>query len=249
MNSGAELNMPGGQEMSSRDTLLARIGNANKDNPLRRPDAELADRIANPKQNLIPARAGGPEPERYALFLAKCRELAVTIDEIASEDAAPTAIADYLKGLNLPGRLKLSPSPAISDLPWDSAPLLEVSSGAAEITDQTGVTPAFAGIAETGTLVFVSSEQTPPTLNFVPDNHIVVMRRSQVVRAMEDVFAAARAQFGAGVMPRTLNMVSGPSRTGDVEQKIVMGAHGPRRLHILMIDDTDTEGTDTRNGD
>ncbi len=219
--------------------MLTKIGNANRDNPLRRPAEELADRIANPKQNLIPARAGGPEPERYALFLAKCRELAVTIDEIASDDAAPAAIADYLKGLNLPGRLKLSPSPEVTDLPWDTAPLLDVASGAAEISDQTGVTPAFAGIAETGTLVFVSGKETPPTLNFVPDNHIVVMRRSQVVRAMEDAFAAARERFGAGVMPRTLNLVSGPSRTGDVEQKIVMGAHGPRRLHIVMIDDVD----------
>lgn len=232
--------------MSGRDTLLAKIGNANKDNPLRQSPERLADRIANPKQNLIPARAGGPEPERYALFLAKCRELEITIDEIRSDDAAPAAVADYLKGLNLPGRLKLSPSPDVTDLPWDSVPLLEVSSGAAEITDQTGVTPAFAGIAETGTLVFVSSKETPPTLNFVPDNHIVVMRRSQVVRAMEDAFAAARARFGAGSMPRTLNFVSGPSRTGDVEQKIVMGAHGPRRLHIVMVDDMNS---DAKNGD
>ncbi|MDF1720071.1 MAG: LUD domain-containing protein [Minwuia sp.] len=216
---------------------MAKIAAANQDNPLRRPAGELVERIANPRRNLIPARAGGPEPERYALFLEKCRELAVTIDEIATDAAAPAAIADYLKGLNLPGRLKLSPSPEITDLPWDQAPLLEVTSGAAEITDQTGVTPAFAGIAETGTLVFVSGKETPPTLNFVPDNHIVVMRRSQVMRAMEDAFSAARERFGTGVMPRALNLVSGPSRTGDVEQKIVMGAHGPRRLHILMIDD------------
>jgi len=236
--------------MSGKDALLAKIGAANQGNPLRRSPEELAARIADPKANLIPARADRPEPERYALFIAKCRELAITIDEIADTESAPQAIADYLKGLNLPGKLKLSPSPEVTDLPWDSAPLLEVSSGAAEIADQTGVTPAFAGIAETGTLVFVSSPETPPTLNFVPDNHIVVMRRSQVVRAMEDAFGKARERFGAGVLPRTLNLVSGPSRTGDVEQKIVMGAHGPRRLHVVMVNDiADGVGQDTSGED
>lgn len=236
--------------MSGKDAMLAKIGAANRDNPLRRSPEELAARIADPRPNLIPARADRPEPERYALFLEKCRELAITIDEVSDTDAVPATVADYLKGLNLPGRLKLSPSPEVTGLPWDSAPLLEVSAGAAEITDLTGVTPAFAGIAETGTLVFASSPETPPTLNFVPDNHIVVMRRSQVVRAMEDAFGKARERFGAGVLPRTLNLVSGPSRTGDVEQKIVMGAHGPRRLHIVMVDDVGAAaGTDSGDRD
>jgi L-lactate dehydrogenase complex protein LldG len=223
--------------MSSRDSLFQKIAGANAGNPLRSDPAALRRRMSEHRINLMPARADIDEPDRLDLFLRKCGELAVTVDRLDSAEDAPEAVATWLKDRNLPTELKLSPAAEVADLPWDRAPMLDVRTGAAEIADQVSVTPAAAGIAETGTLVMASGEDTPATLNFVPDNHIVVLRRSQVVRAMEDAFALLRERFGEGELPRTVNLVSGPSRTGDVEQKIVMGAHGPRRLHILLIDD------------
>ncbi|WP_416898077.1 MAG: LutC/YkgG family protein [Minwuia sp.] len=225
--------------MSTRDALFEKIAKASAANPERRDRDAVEARMREHRINLMPARADKPEPERLQLFLDKCAELAITIDRLGSADDAPAAIAGYLKRHNLPGEIRISPSAEIAGLPWDKAPLLSVTPGRAEISDQVAVTPAAAGIAETGTLVMTSGADTPATLNFVPDNHIVVLKRSQVVRAMEDAFAMVRERFGEGSMPRTVNMISGPSRTGDVEQKIVMGAHGPRRLHILLIDDLD----------
>ncbi|PJK31296.1 LutC/YkgG family protein [Minwuia thermotolerans] len=223
--------------MSSRDRILNKVRDRAAGLPGRQDPETLTRRMAEHRPGLIPARADLPEPERLALFLAKCAELGVTVDRVGAAELAPEAIAGWLKQHNLPTELRLAPAAEVADLPWARAPMLDVETGAADIGDQVSVTPAAAAIAETGTLVMTSDPSTPATLNFVPDNHVVVLRRGQVVRAMEDAFAMIRERFGEGRMPRTVNMISGASRTGDVEQKIVMGAHGPRRLHIVLIDD------------
>jgi L-lactate utilization protein LutC len=101
--------------------------------------------------------------------------------------------------------------------------------------DPTSVTPCFAAVAEAGGIVTLSGPDTPSTLNFVPDNHIVVVHASQVLRHLEDAWALLRAR--GAPMPRTVNIISGPSRTADIEQTIQLGAHGPRRLHILLLHD------------
>jgi L-lactate dehydrogenase complex protein LldG len=97
------------------------------------------------------------------------------------------------------------------------------------------VTAAFAAIAETGTLMALSGPDSPTTLNFLPDNHVVILRASQVMGAYEDGWDKLRR---TGALPRVVNFITGPSRTGDIEQKILLGAHGPRRLHIILIEDT-----------
>ncbi len=79
-----------------------------------------------------------------------------------------------------------------------------------------------------------SGPQTPTTLNFLPENHVVVVRASQVVGAYEEVWDRLRAANPAA-LPRTVNMITGPSRTGDIELRLELGAHGPRRLHIVLI--------------
>ena len=225
--------------MSSRERLFAKISTAVAGQPERSGLADVKARMASHRVNLMPGRADKPEPERFALFQQKCAELGVTIDVLPDANAVPAAVAAWLKQHNLPPRLRLAPDATVTGLDWSTVPLLETDTGAAVIEDQVSLTPAFAGIAETGTLMLQSSPDTPVTLNFVPDNHMVMLRRSQVMRAMEDAFGALRAGHGEGIMPRTVNLISGASRTGDVEQKIILGAHGPRRLHIMLIDDLD----------
>jgi L-lactate dehydrogenase complex protein LldG len=113
--------------------------------------------------------------------------------------------------------------------------------GRAEPGDAVSLTPCLAAIAETGTLMLVSGEGTPTTLNFLPDTHIVVVRTGQVVAGYEDGWDLLRARADSGdgpaALPRTVNFITGPSRTGDIEQRIQLGAHGPRRLHIILIDE------------
>jgi L-lactate dehydrogenase complex protein LldG len=146
-------------------------------------------------------------------------------------------VGAYLKGSNLPPKIKLAPDPDLQGLDWTRGGLLEVASGRAAASDEVSVTGAFAGIAETGTLMLLSGPSGPTTLNFLPDNHIVVLRVSQVVGAYEEAWGRLRELYGPGKLPRTVNLITGPSRTADIEQTIQLGAHGPRRLHILVVED------------
>jgi L-lactate dehydrogenase complex protein LldG len=210
---------------------------------LRRPEpdaetrAELERRLAAPRPNLVPQRAQVGHAEQLDLLEAMLKELSATVVRLDDEAAVPQAVADFLKSENLPPKLRLAPRAELRRLPWDGQPLLEVEEGIAEAEDATSVTGAFAGIAETGTLLMASGPEAPVTLNFLPENHLVVLRTSQVVGTYEEAWQRLRARFGAGTLPRAVNMITGPSRTGDIEQTILLGAHGPRRLHVLLVDD------------
>jgi L-lactate dehydrogenase complex protein LldG len=96
------------------------------------------------------------------------------------------------------------------------------------------VSEAFAGVSETGTLVMRSAPSVPPSHNFLPDDHIVLLQKERILRWQEDVWTLLRAENV--FPPRAVNFVTGPSKTGDIEQTIQYGAHGPRRLHVLIIE-------------
>jgi L-lactate dehydrogenase complex protein LldG len=99
------------------------------------------------------------------------------------------------------------------------------------------VSHAFGGVAETGTIVMVSGPENPSTLNFLPDNHIVVVSEKAITGDYETMWSKIRLSYGKGTMPRTVNWITGPSRSADIEQTILLGAHGPRRLHIVVVQD------------
>ncbi|WP_119420472.1 LutC/YkgG family protein [Desertibaculum subflavum] len=223
---------------SGRDRILGAVrAGLGRNAPSGTSVAAVEDRIAHPRRNLVPARAQIPPEAQLELFASKAGELAATVERVASLAEVPSRVTEYLAGHNLPPRLKLSPDASLDSIPWADRPLLEIARGPATIDDATSVTPAFAAIAETGTLMLCSAPTRPTTLNFVPDNHIVVLGKNQVVGALEDAFARLRAARAPGDMPRAVNFVSGPSRTADIEQQLVMGAHGPRRLHIIVVDE------------
>jgi L-lactate dehydrogenase complex protein LldG len=197
--------------------IRARLGRARLD-----PTANAAaeERLAAHRRNLIPARAASLDhAAQIALFIEEAQAVHTTIARVANADDVPGAVAD---------------DPKLSTIPWYLRPMLELRRGRAEDNDAAGITGAFAAIAETGTLMLLSGADTPTRNNFLPDTHIVVLRASEVVACYEDGWDRMRA---AGAMPRTVNFITGPSRTGDIEQRMVLGAHGPRRLHIVLIDD------------
>jgi L-lactate dehydrogenase complex protein LldG len=227
---------------SGREQILGGIRKALKRGPVDAAKAaELRTRLANPVRNLIPKRAESLDPPaQIDLFVAMAEEVQTTVVRVASLADVPDAVASYLAAENLPAELAMSPDPALDTIPWSERPLLRLRRGKAEPGDQVSLTPCFAGIAETGTLMLTSGAATPSTLNFLPDTHIVVVRADQVVPTYEEGWtrlrARQRSETGDGAMPRTVNFVTGPSRTGDIEQRIQLGAHGPRRLHIVLVD-------------
>ena len=219
---------------AGRNTILGAVRTALGRGPVAGEALSAVEsRIANPTRNLIPERAQLPQSERVDLFVSMAESVAASVERVDDLDAVPDAVASFLAGLNLPSAVKLAPDPALEAIAWGKRPTLEVTTGRAEDPDLTSVTGAQAGIAETGTVMLASSGASPTTLNFLPDNHIVVLKSDQVVGAYEDGWDLLRANGG---IPRTVNFVTGPSRTGDIEQRIQLGAHGPRRLHIILVE-------------
>jgi L-lactate dehydrogenase complex protein LldG len=236
--------------MSARDDILGGVRRGLRRGPLpAETAAALAERVDAHRRNLIPARAAALDPAaRVSLFVAMAEEVQTTVARVASYAEVPGEVARYLAAENLPAELAMAPDPSLDAIPWGEWPLLSIRRGRADAGDQVSLTPCLVAVAETGTLLLVSGADTPTTLNFLPDTHIVVLRAGQVVASYEDGWDRVRAlprpdppplagegRVGAA-MPRTVNLITGPSRTGDIEQRIQLGAHGPRRLHIVLID-------------
>ncbi len=222
--------------MSARDRLFANLGRALADAPGRVSPEEAAARLDRRTPNLIPDRAQGSAAELVERFIHWAERVQATTDRVATLAEVPAAVADFLNRHNLPQRLRLAPHPRVEGLDWSSRPLMEVAAGRAEAQDLSSLALAFAGIAETGTLMLHSGPETPTTLNFLPDNHVVLLPAGAITGSYEDAWARLRERFGAD-WPRTVNLVTGPSRTADSEQELILGAHGPRRLHIIIVDD------------
>lgn len=229
---------------AARDQILGQVRRAlgrEETGAVVDPDAQAAvdARLREPPRGLIPARARGREAEALVgLFREKALAANCTVAEISDLEAASAAIADYLASENLPAEIRAGAHPDLEAIPFEARPTLSVSRGPSDGSHAVSLAAAFAGAAETGTLALISGPESPTTLNFLPETEIVVLRKSAIVGPYEDIWQRLRARNAeAGGMPRTVNLITGPSRTGDIEQTIELGAHGPLRLHILIVDD------------
>jgi L-lactate dehydrogenase complex protein LldG len=214
--------------MSARDSILKKIRTAQG----RTGSPAQAERDA--VNAYLESHPQGPRPvvdgDLLARFRAHCEKLATTTEVIASLEGAPRAAAAYLAAHGLPVNGVVWP--ALKHLDWAGAGLkLEMRRSLSE--DMVGITGAFCAVAETGTLMLLSGSETPANASLVPENHIAILRADRIVPAMEDGFNLMRAEIGQA--PRAVNFVSGPSRTADIEQKLVMGAHGPYRVHVILV--------------
>lgn len=197
--------------------------------------AAVEARVREARPNLIPARADLPLEERIELFRLQAEAVQTMVERITRRDGLPELVAGFLRRHNLPLQLVAAADPWLGRAPWHRA-MVEAESGrAAREEDISGLSVAYAGIAETGTCMLLSGRTAPTTVAFLPDNAILVLPSSRVLRAYEDAFQLLRAT-GRG-LPRSVNLVTGPSRTADIEQTLQLGAHGPRRLLVVLVDE------------
>jgi len=197
----------------------------------------LAARLASHPRQLIPARSRIPRPAQIDLFVANVEKEFGTVARLPDLAAVPSAVADYLAQQNLPSAFAMAPHPELRDIPWSERPLLVIREGRAEASDTVALQHGFAGIAETGTLMLPSAPERPTTLNLLAETALVLLRASRVVGPYEEAWDMLRAEQGAGEMPRNVMLVTGVSRSADIEQTLELGAHGPRRLHVLLVED------------
>jgi len=220
----------------TRAAILSKIRTAlGADAEVRRQQV-VAARRADPPRHPIPARCVGPAPELLAAFKAHLAAQGADLITVTEAAQIPSAVAGYLRARHLPLDVRMGSDPSLAALPWGDAPELAREVGAARPDDGAGLSRAVAGVAETGTLLLASGADNPVTLAFVPDTHLIVVQAAKIVGAYEDAIALLKAELGGAALPRTLNLVSGASRTGDIGGRIVMGAHGPRRLAVIIVD-------------
>jgi L-lactate dehydrogenase complex protein LldG len=213
---------------SARDRILARVRAAlGRGGPL--PAAE-----AEPLHAYLAQHPAGPRPpsdwEPLARFRERALALSSTVEEIETLASVPAAVARYLARLNLPTQAVVWPE--LAQLDWTAAGI-EAQARAPTGTDLVGVTGCFCALAETGTLLQLSAPQRPAATSLLPETHIAIVPVARIVNGMEDAWALVRKECGR--LPRAVNFISGPSRTADIEQTIVLGAHGPYRVHILVV--------------
>ncbi|MGO9983660.1 MAG: LutC/YkgG family protein [Rhodomicrobium sp.] len=221
-------------DATARDAVLSRVREKlgmRGDEPGRR--GLVQSRMRHPQANLIPERAQKPRGELIKLFQTMLEKSGAKVARVRALKGLPEAIAAALRENNLPSRVRLGADPIFDGLRAEPG-LLELLSGPAAGADAVGLSHAIAGAAETGTLFLVSGADNPSTINFLPETHVIAILASDIAGSYEEGWSKLRTLYGSGNMPRTVNLISGPSRTADIEQTIVMGAHGPKNLLVLI---------------
>lgn len=220
----------------SRDKIFADIRRAigAKPNDAAR-IATVETRLAEHPRHMIPQRAQKPRDELRQQFAQYLTAQAATVIDVPTTADVPRTAVRVLRDLNLPPRLRMGADPWLAAMPWSDEPSLDIAIGRSSGDDAVTLSHAIAGVSETGTLALLSGADNPVTLSFLPDAHIIAVEADTIVGPYEDVFDMMRVKLGPTQMPRTLNFISGASRTADIGGKIVIGAHGPRRLVVLVV--------------
>lgn len=221
----------------ARAAVLARLraGLARSEEVRAAAAAEIAERLAAPRPGPLPARAAVEGEDRIALFTRMAEGVGAEVRRLAEPASIRDAVLDYRRRHNLPARIVRAADPLLDAARLEAEPLLEVRVGVPDEPDPIGLTVALAGIAETGTLLLASAAGRPTLLAFLPETSIVALPTGALVGSYEEAWARLRQL--PDWPPRSVNLITGPSRTGDIPPSIELGAHGPRRLLVLLVDE------------
>jgi L-lactate dehydrogenase complex protein LldG len=225
---------------AARDAILGNIRRAvgREAGPDATTRDALTERLKSRPRGIIPERGQGAGDALVDDFAARAKQVEATVLQVDAMADVPAAVAGFLAEHNQPSALRLAPHPDLQAIDWSARPTLEISEGPSDGSEVSSVTRCFAGIAETGTLMLLAGPQGPTTLNFLPENHVVVVKRSEMVGSYEDAWDKLRDHIGPdGMLTRVVNLITGPSRTADIEQTLELGAHGPIRLAIVIVAD------------
>ena len=224
-------------DSSSRQQIMANLRrglNRNTDNSSAK--SAILERISQRPRSTIPARSQLDHSGQIELFKAMALEAVAELQPLDNIEQLPAAVDAFMQQHQL-HQFVMASNKQLTTLDWSQSANTEIEQRVVQSGDIVSLTSSFAGIAETGTLMLHSDPDSPTTLNFLSDIHLVVLRTSTIVGCYEDAWQKLRQQQSNGSWPRTVNMITGPSRSADIEQKLQMGAHGPKRLVIFLVDD------------
>lgn len=204
--------------------------------------ARIRSRLKSmPNQRRTAAKSAVPGQEREALiaqFTAKLEQAGGHVHRIPDVAIAREQLVNILRQCQARRIVVSAGVPGLSDLAdeFEVVNVADLGNALRDTLAQTdvGITDVNYAIAETGTLVLCAQPGRPRLLSALPAVHIAVVRFDQVVASFADLASVVRS-WAAGASHMTL--ITGPSRTGDIEQVITIGAHGPRELHVLLCEE------------
>ncbi len=213
--------------MTARDRILARVRRATGGGDR----VAVAVRLGHQQAQAapVPAEAQAQGEARITQFIEKAVAVDATVSRLASLDDLPAALADELRNRNLPAAIRIGTDAAF-ERDWGT---IERTTGPGRLDEPATLSRAHLAMAETGTLVLASGAHNPVTLTFLGETHFVVVRTQDIKAGFEDMWAEWRVR---ALDPRTINMVTGPSRSADIGQTLQLGAHGPVALHVFVVD-------------
>lgn len=216
----------------ARSAIFSRIRLARQAQPhdLANEQPQIQAVIRTPQSGPLPDLAANTPDEIRQRFIAQAQKMADTVETVASMEQVPLAVAQFLSARGI--EAKASGWQSLQDLPWKQAGIEFCPRKPAPL-DAVGITGVFCALAETGSLLLLSGPGTWSSTSLLPETHIAILPASRIVANMEAAFALVRHERGE--LPRSARFVSGPSRTGDIEQTIVLGAHGPYRVHVVIV--------------
>lgn len=222
--------------MSGREAILMRIRKSlavGKNDSTRQTRVE--ERLFSAPVGVIPRRGQLENVAKCKLFAEKAKSVQTTVIEVQGYNKVPEAVASFLRDNNLPSILQMGEDPELVSIPWQNSPYLQIERSINTDSEAVAISHAHSGVAETGTIVLNSGKENPTGNNFLPQAHIVVIDANSIEGDFESAWSKIRIEYGKGVLPRTVNMITGPSRSADIEQTLLLGAHGPRALHIIIV--------------
>lgn len=222
---------------SSRESILGSLRTTlGQKTNLEARKAAVEDRLSNKPSGIIPKRGQLKADERVELFIKMATDALADVTRVAEYPDIPKNVADYLRGHNLPFSIRSGHDKRLVKAKWANEPNLEIKKGATDGDDLVGISHATSAIAESGTLLLTSGKDNPTTINFLSDHHIVVLNAKDIKGDMETAIGKLKKSADGTIeMPRAVNFITGPSRSGDIEQKMLLGAHGPRALKIIIV--------------
>lgn len=219
--------------MSAREAILGRIHKRKGEGSPERADA-VKNRLKTKPIGIIPASGQIDQKKRAKLFCTEAESNHATIKRVKNRNDVPSAVVSYLRSNNLPSSIRMGTDSRFARMGWKKKSQLEVLKGPSQGDDLACLSYAASAVAESGSLVLTSGEANPTTLNFLPEHHLVVIDVKDIEGDLETALGKIRKTSGE-LLPRNINVVTGPSKSGDIEQTIIYGAHGPMALHIILV--------------
>jgi L-lactate dehydrogenase complex protein LldG len=212
---------------SARGEIMDRIRQAGR--------SAAPEQIARELESFGSAAAAHlPAADPCTAFLANVLLNNGSVDCADNRNDAVQLIGRYLYRRFRTHKLVAGNDPRLAAMPWREAGVLP-RFGAAENSDSIALSYARLAVAETGAIVTYTGRSNSARNTLLPEDHLVLVNREDLVVSLEAAWQRIREDIRASGRPRGIQFIAGPSSTADVEGKLVMGAHGPRHWHVILV--------------